>query len=155
VENAIRHFSYVEPWVQSHQWPPILLKMEPLVGIEPTTYSLPRSRYTAKPQWRPSWGRFINGLLLKTCEPLVGTRRTFEEGSRARKMPSGIFRTLNPRPTPYQGLGKTRGFPDHHPCLDDELAIPLSHSSDRFGTGLSMVFCLKVTSHSWGVVLDL
>ena len=40
-------------------------KLEPLVGIEPTTYSLPRSRYTAKPQWQPVWGRFIYGLLLK------------------------------------------------------------------------------------------
>ena len=28
--------------------------MEPLVGIEPTTYALPRRRYTTKPQWQYS-----------------------------------------------------------------------------------------------------
>lgn len=29
--------------------------MEPLGGIEPPTFALPRRRYTPKPQWRRVW----------------------------------------------------------------------------------------------------
>ena len=48
--------------------------MEPLEGIEPSTYALPRRRYTSKPQWpAPPTNRwsFINLLLLVQSKTLL------------------------------------------------------------------------------------
>ena len=42
--------------------------MEPLGGIEPPTFALPRRRYTPKPQWQ--WGA-IGGLDLTTADSTV------------------------------------------------------------------------------------
>ncbi len=48
--------------------------VEPLEGIEPSTYALPRRRYTTKPQWRMETINplFVNiGFVVAGCEARV------------------------------------------------------------------------------------
>jgi hypothetical protein len=47
------------------------VKVEPLEGIEPSTYALPRRRYTTKPQWRMET---TNSLIVNIHFDLAGQR---------------------------------------------------------------------------------
>ncbi len=59
--------------------------VEPLEGIEPSTYALPRRRYTTKPQWRMET---INPLFVNIGFVLAGHSRVGQPAMGVERMPS-------------------------------------------------------------------